>query len=198
MKLLQRWRPLQWRLCLLPLLALLALAQCGKESTSTPPSERGPITELAEPENALSEALMVSLGQARNYHHKADLLLRAGKTDEAVAAVEAVLAISFPPEAPESEDVILDTHARLAKLRILQNKLAEALSLVDEGIGISTRDSFFLANLHTVRGEVFEATANAAEPNSEAAKEATMNAISAFDASIKINERLLEKLGATQ
>jgi tetratricopeptide (TPR) repeat protein len=180
------------------LLALLALAQCGKESTSTPPPERGPITELAEPENALSEALMVSLGQARNYHHKADLLLRAGKTDEAVAAVEAVLAISFPPEAPESEDVILDTHARLAKLRILQNKLAEALSLVDEGIGISTRDSFFLANLHTVRGEVFEATANAAEPNSEAAKEATMNAISAFDASIKINERLLEKLGATQ
>ena len=182
---------------LLPLLALLAFAHCGKESRPPDP-ERVPVVELAEPENALSEELMVSLGQARNFHHKADLLLRSGKTEEAAAAVEAVLAIRFPPEAPETEDVILDTHARLAKLRILQGQLEGAMSLVDEGIALSTRDSFFLANLHTVRGEVFEATANAAEPNSEAAKQATIDAISAFDASIKINEGLLEKLGATQ
>lgn len=197
MKLLHHSKLLPGRYLLLPVVALLALAYCGKESGPTEP-ERRPVTELAEPENALSEALMISLGQARNYHHKADLLLRSGKTEEAAAAVEAVLAISFPPEAPESEDVILDTHARLAKLRILQGQLEGALSLVDEGIAISTRDSFFLANLHTVRGEVFEATANAAEPKSEAAKQATIDAISAFDASIKINERLLEKLGATQ
>ena len=84
------------------------------------------------------------------------------------------------------------------QLRIRQGQLSKAMSLLDEGIAMSTRDSFFLANLHTVRGEVFETMANAAEVNSEAAKQATIDAISAFDASIKINEGLLEKLGAAQ
>jgi tetratricopeptide (TPR) repeat protein len=176
---------------------VFALASCGKESTPTS-SEGAVRTELAEPEDALSEALMLSLSQARNYHHKADLLFREGKIDEAAQAVEKVLSIAFPGDAPESEDVILDTHARLAKLRILQARLDDALSLVDKGIASSTRDSFFLANLYTVRGEVFEAKAMAAEPNSEEARQATIEAIAAFDASIQINNGLLEKLGAGQ
>ena len=182
---------------LLSLAAVLALATCGKES-SPPPPEGSAVTQLAEPENALTESLMIALGQASNYHHKADLLQREGKIDEAAAAVEAVLKISFPADAPESEDVILDTHARLAKLRLLQKRPDEALSLVDEGIAMSTRDSFFSANLHTVRGQVFEAKAMAAEPDSDEAKQAAVDAISAFDASIKINEGLLEKIEAGQ
>ncbi len=197
MKLLHLRKRLPGGRWLLPVLALVVLVQCGKDSSTTKP-EVTPVTALAEPENALSEALMVSLGQARNYHHKADLLLSAGKIEEAIASVEAVLAISFPPEAPESEDVRSDTHARLAKLHIRQGQLRKAMSLVDKGIAMSTRQSFFLANLHTVRGEVFETMANAAEANSEAAKQATIDAISAFDASIKINEGLLKKLGARQ
>ncbi len=187
-----RWTPTGW-FGLLALVALIALGACRQDSGSKP-DESAPRTQLAEPENALSEALMVSLGQARNYHHKADLLLREGKIDEAATAVTAVLAIAFPKDAPESEDVILDTHARLAKLRVLQSRLDDAMDLVDEGIASSTRNSFFLANLHTVRGEVFEARANAEEPGSEAAKKATLSAIEAFDASIQINEGLLEKL----
>jgi hypothetical protein len=184
-------------LWVLSLTAVLALASCGKES-APPPPEGSAVTQLTQPENALTEGLMIALGQARNYHHKADLLLRAGKIDEAAAAVEAVLKIAFPAEAPESEDVILDTHARLAKLRLLQKRPDDALSLVDEGIAMSTRDSFFLANLHTVRGEVFESKATAAEPGSDEADQFAIDAISAFDASIKINEGLLEKLEAGQ
>ncbi len=183
-----------WRLgSFLLVTGLLSLPACRAES-DTNSQEKAPMTQLAEPENALSEALMVSLSQARNHHHKADLLLREGKVDDAAASVAEVLAIPFPGDAPESEDVILDTHARLGKLRILQGQLDEALQLVDEGINSSTRQSFFLANLHTVRGEVFEARAKLAEPGSEAAKVATLSAIAAFDASIQINESLLKLL----
>lgn len=173
----------------------LWLATCT-EDTEQP--RGGAVTELAEPENALSEALMVSLGQARNYHHKADLLVSEGKINEAAETVARVLEIPFPADASESEDVIFDTRARLAKLRVKQDKLGEAMVLVDEGISASTRESFFLANLYTVRGEIFEAMAAAAEPNSEEASQARRDAIEAFDASIQINKALLEKLGSGQ
>lgn len=140
---------------------------------------------------------MLSLGQAQNYHRKGDVLVSEGKIDEAANEVAKVLEIPFPKDAPESEDVILDTRARLAKLRVRQGKLDKAMKLVDEGIAMSTRESFFVANLHTVRGEIFQARAEAAdaiEENSEEARQAKRAAIEAFDASIQINNALLDKL----
>jgi hypothetical protein len=178
------------------LIALVFVPSCKEEAPAK--QQGGSVTELAEPENALTEALMVGLGQARNYHHKADLLVSEGKIDEAAEAVAKVLEIPFPADASESEDVILDTRARLAKLRVMQDRLDEAMILVDKGISLSTRGSFFLANLHTVRGEIFEARAKAAEPNSEEADAAKIDAIKSFDASIQINNALLEKLGSGQ
>ena len=176
---------------------VLLPSACGQEQ-SPANGQAGSLTELAEPENALSEALMLSLGQARNYHHKADLLVSVGKLDEAADAVAKVLEIAFPAKAPESEDVLSDTRARLAKLRVMQDRLDEAMTLVDEGISASSRESFFLANLYTVRGEIFEAKARVAEPNSQEAREAKLDAIKAFDASIQINKPLLEKLSSGQ
>lgn len=157
-------------------------------------AERGSLTKLQEPETALSEELMLCLGQAKNFHHKADVLLSDGKLDEAADEVENILAIPFPTNAPESEDALLDTRARLAKLRIAQDRLDDALELVDEGIRTTERKSFFLANLHTVRGEVFEARSKSFEPGSDEANRAKLEAIGAFDTSIQINNTLLEKL----
>ena len=172
------------------LLALVFWAGCADKEA---PTERSARTELSAPESALTEELMLSLGQARNYHHKADVLESEGKIDQAVVAVASVLDIPFPEGASESEDVILDTRARLAKLKVRQGKLDEAMALVDEGIAISTRQSFFLANLHTVRGEIFEAKA-ALETDQEKLREAKREAIEAFDASIQINKALLKTL----
>ncbi|MFT3754970.1 MAG: hypothetical protein QM769_03320 [Pseudoxanthomonas sp.] len=62
------------------------------------------------------EAVLIMLSEARAHQRLADLKLADGDVDAAVAAVREVLRIRFPPGAPETEDVFLDAHARLARL----------------------------------------------------------------------------------
>jgi tetratricopeptide (TPR) repeat protein len=160
---------------------------------------RGRVTQLPEPGDAIGEHLMLALAQAKNFHHKAKVYMADGKLDDATTAVRQILAIEFPAGAPEGEDVRLDAHALLAKLHLAQGQLEPAMTTVDRGIAAATRDSFFLANLHTVRGEIFEAIAAdfASDPSDQArdrAKQAWQSAIDAYDASIQINEQLQRAL----
>ena len=67
----------------------------------------------------------------------------------------------------------LDARARLAELLLAQHASAEALRMVGEGLAEATRESFFVANLYTVEGEILEAhgerrAANAAYDQSNA------------------------------
>ncbi|HTJ41106.1 MAG TPA: hypothetical protein VL463_03395 [Kofleriaceae bacterium] len=184
----------------IPLALALAFA-AGAVSCATRDDDRAPTggaTRLTEPEDALSEDLMVALAQAKNFHHKAKVYMSDGNLDEAVASVRQILAIQFPLGAPEAEDVRLDARALLAKLLVGQGKVEEAKRVVDEGIASASRDSFFLANLYTVRGEVFEATAALADDGSPDGKtraaDARKAAIAAYDKSISINEQLQKRL----
>lgn len=176
---------------MLVLLAFLTTSACKSD-----PAQKGATsqTQLATPENAITETLMLTLGQARNLHHKADILESQGKLEEAAQSVRQVLSLPFPSKAPESEDVRLDSQARLAKLLLAQGQHSDALALVDQGIAQSTRASFFQANLHTVRGEVLEAQASLEGVSPSASRQAKVEAIKAFDASIQINEALLKSL----
>lgn len=173
------------------LLLLVLLPACASRRDE---GQSGGRTELSDPADALSEELMLTLSQAKNFHHKANVLLSDGKLEESAAQVEMILAIEFPANSPEAEDVLLDARARLAQIRLSQGKLTTAMTLLDEGLSSQTRDSFFVANLHTVRGEVLEAQAALAEEGSEASRRAKIGAIKAFDASIQINNRLLQEL----
>jgi tetratricopeptide (TPR) repeat protein len=176
-------------------LAAVVATSCGNPDDATESSAR--VTALPGPDEALSEPLMLALAQARNYHHKADVLLREARVDEAAAALRQILSIPFPPGAPEAEDVLLDARARLAKLLTSgdQPEVADALAVVDQGIAAARRPSFFLANLYTARGEVLEVSAERlAERDPAAARAARVQAIEAFDRSIEINEALMRKL----
>jgi hypothetical protein len=112
--------------------------------------------------------------------------------------VRQILSLKFPANAPEADDVRLDARALLAKLLISQDKLDEATSVVDEGLAQASRDSFFVANLYTVSGEIHEARASkldAADPQlaPQIANERHA-AIGAYDHSIQINEALQKRL----
>jgi tetratricopeptide repeat protein len=184
-----RTRERPWlRAALSVLAAALWLAGCPKGSDSTtPPAEREPET--------LSEPLLIALAQAKNYHHQAEIRLADGDTEGAIAAVSRILTIPFPAGAPEGEETRLDARARLAKLYLGAGRLDEARRAVDEGLAAPGRDSFFLANLHTVSGEVHEAEARQLEPRDPAAARAARQAaLAAYDRSIQINERLQQKL----
>jgi hypothetical protein len=182
-------------------LAIAAAFAAGALSCATRGDDdrSAPSTRLTEPEDAVSEDLMIALGQAKNYHHKAKIYMGDGQLDAAIASVRQILAIQFPAGAPEAEDVRLDARALLAKLLVGQGKLDEASHVVDEGLASATRDSFFLANLYTVRGEVMTAQADAAAKDGSAdgklrAAELRKAAIVAYDKSNSIDEAIQKQL----
>ncbi len=176
-----------------------ALVALGFACSGEPDRKGGPVTRITEPEDAIDEALMLSLSQAKNFHHKARVYMSEGQLPLATESVRKILAIEFPTGAPEAEDVRLDARAMLAKLLVAQGQVDAAMSVVDEGLASSTRESFFVANLYTVKGEVLQAQAellvSTGEPaDAERAREVRKQAIVAFDKSIAINEALQKRI----
>src|ERR1051325_9105282 len=121
-----------------------------------------------------------------------------GNLPAATASVRQILSLSFPPGAPEADDVRNDARALLAKLLTSQGQMDEAARTVDEGLAQSQRESFFVANLYTVQGEIHEARAVAFDAAGESGKASAVDerraAIESLDRSIHINERLQKKL----
>lgn len=183
----------KYLMALFALCAVIAITgslSCGGEKE--PPVT----TRTADPTEVIGEDLMIALSKAKNYHHKARVYMSDGKIAEAIASVRAILSLEFPAGAPEAEDVRNDARALLAKLLVGQNQIEEAMTVVTEGIAQSERESFFVANLYTVQGEIHEARALQLDTANEKAKAAEERraAIGAYDKSIKINETLQKKL----
>lgn len=177
--------------------AAIAFGAAGPACQTEPARQQSgrAATRLPQPEQALSQKLMIALGKAKDFHHKADVYLSEGQVDRAARAVRQILTIPFPKDAPEAEDVRLDARARLAKLLIGQGHLDEAMTVIDRGLAGKPRPSFFLANLYTVRGEAYEARAKAvAATDPDAARDARTRALAAYNRSIQIDTALQRKL----
>ena len=173
----------------LSLAALGVFASCASERDT---GGQGDASEV------ISRDLMIALGQAKNFHRKAKIYMADGNLSAATAAVRQVLSLSFPRGAAEAEDVRNDARALLAKLLMSQGQIDEAARTVDEGLAQSQRESFFVANLYTVQGEIHEARAVAFDAAGESGKASAVEerhaAIESLDRSIHINERLQKKL----
>ena len=168
---------------LLVLALVLALAACQERTrVDTPAAERAPAVTV-------SPELLAALEEAQNLHHRADVLLRDGQADAAMVEVARVLQVRFPAGASEVEDVRLDARARLGKLYLGAGRLDEGERVVQEGLESATRDSFFLANLYNVRGELHEARA-ASLDDAAAAKAELHRAIEAYAHGQDINVRV--------
>ncbi|HEY5952226.1 MAG TPA: hypothetical protein VIV40_42300 [Kofleriaceae bacterium] len=173
-------------------IAITGWISCNNEKDATP------TTKTAEPTDVIGQDLMISLSKAKNFHHKARVFMSDGKVAEAIASVREILSLKFPPGAPEAEDVRNDARALLAKLLVGQGNVEEAMTVVTEGIAQSQRESFFVANLYTVKGEIHEARAAALDVNDASNKakivEEKRAAIEAYDKSNQINTVLQQTL----
>jgi tetratricopeptide (TPR) repeat protein len=198
--------PLSTAGALVAALALVTCVACQMDAPQPAPPG-GSVTKVPDPGNVIGEELMIALAQAKNFHHKAKVYMSDGNLADATAAVRQILSLRFPAGAPEAEDVRLDARARLAKLLVSQGQLEEAVRTVSEGLAQASRESFFVANLHTVQGEIHEARAAQLEGTiDQAADDAQRQqlakqvaaekraAIAAYDRSIKINEALQKRL----
>lgn len=155
----------------------------------------GDVTKLKEPTDVIDEELMIALAQAKNFHHKAKVYMSDGNSAEAIASVRQILTLRFPAGAPEADDVRHDARALLAKLLADQGQLDEAMRVVEEGLASVTRESFFVANLHTVKGEIHHKRAQRFEDKTDPQAIAERRAaIDALERSIKINETLQKQL----
>ena len=188
---------------LLSLLAVLGIAitvvACSEREAPPAPS----VTHVAEPTDVIGQDLMIALSQAKNFHHQAKVYISDGQTAKAIESVRAILSLKFPPGAPEAEDVRDDARALLAKLLVGQGQLDEAMTVVQEGIAGSQRESFFVATLYTVEGEIHEARAAqldaAGDPDSKArAVDEKHAAIAAYDKSNQIDLALQKQLMENQ
>lgn len=156
------------------LLLLLAAMACGKG-------------------RRIDERLMLSLEEARAWQHRADLHLADREVPAAIADVEQVLRIRFPPAAAEGEEARLDAWARLAQLHLGPAEADEtrALADIERGRAEATRDSFYRAHLETVAGEILEARARRLAPTeAERARTTRKEALEAYARSIAINQRV--------
>jgi hypothetical protein len=173
--------------------AVVAFAAC---QTDAPSSPQGSVTKVPDPGDVIDQELMIALAQAKNFHHKAKVYMGDGNLAAATASVRQILSLRFPGNAPEADDVRLDARALLAKLLVSQGQVEEAMRTVSEGLAQTSRESFFVANLHTVQGEIHEARAAQLDSANEKAKAAEERraAIAAYDRSIQINEALQKRL----
>lgn len=176
------------------LVLVVTLVTACTACTSDRP-EGKPTTRTADPTEVIDQDLMIALSKAKNFHHKARVYMSDGKLVEATASVREILSLRFPPNAPEAEDVRNDARALLAKLLVGQGQVEEAMTVVTEGIAQSQRESFFVANLFTVKGEVHEARAAALDATDKSRIDAEKHAaIEAYDKSNAINTVLQQRL----
>jgi hypothetical protein len=183
---------------LLLLLAVTTITGCSCTGDRDKPPEPPVTVKTADPTDVIGQDLMIALSKAKNYHHKARVYMSDGKIAEAIASLREILSLKFPAGAPEAEDVRNDARALLAKLLVSQNQIDEAMRVVQEGIAQSQRESFFVANLYTVKGEIHEARAALLDPNDATQKAKIVDekhaAIDAYDKSNSISTVLQDKL----
>lgn len=192
-------RAIRLAIVLVALVSTATITACSNERETAAPTSSSPsVTRVADSGDVIDQDLMISLAQAKNFHHKAKVYMTDGNLLAATASVRQILSVRFPAGTPEADDVRNDARALLAKLLVTQNQLDEAMRTIEEGLAQSQRESFFVANLYTVQGEIHEARAAQldaeGQPNKAKASDERRAAITSYDRSIKINEALQKQL----
>lgn len=179
----------------LPFVLLLVLAACAKQPS--PGADARPNASASASEAPVDDVLLAWLSAARSLHHEADLAEDASDPKQAIAALERLLASKRPRAAPEIDEVLADTHARLGDLRSKEGDFDGATKNVDAGLTLAKQVSYYRGHLLEVRGLVEErrAKALAAKGDTAGAKAAAEAAKKAFEEAVSVNFEFIDKHG---
>lgn len=140
------------------LVVALGLAACDRP---TPPPSASSSTDAGTP---VDLDVMAFLSEARSLHHEANVHENARDDKAAVQALEKLENAPRPhpdKRIPEVEEVLADTYARSAELRLRSGDIDGAAKDIAEGTAHATGDSYFHGHLLEVGGIVEEARAAA-------------------------------------
>ncbi len=176
------------------LAALLVVATCGLAVGCNPPHD----TISGDDAAVVDVDLLAFLSMARARHHEANLDESSGDLDGAIAALGQLVAAPRPhpdEKVPEVEEVLADTYARMADLRLKKNDVSGASKDVQAGLEHATEPTYFRGHLLEVYGIVEEArTAELADAGkSDEAEKAKAHAKQLLRQAVDIQERVIGK-----
>ncbi len=146
--------------------------------------------------------IMAYLSEARALHHEANLKESAGDLPGAILALDRLTGARRPHEGtrvPEVEEVLADTYARVAELRLRSGDTENAGRAVEVGLAHAPAPTYFRGHLLEVSGVVEETRAaqllDAGESTASAGARA--RAIRLLEEAVSVQEKVVhESLGA--
>lgn len=148
----------------------------------------------APSERVVDPVLLAFLSQARSAHHVADAHEATGDGAAAMRALQGLLAGAKPPaSAPEVDEVLADTRARLADLLSRAGRFDQADVEISQGLASAKTASYFRGHLFEVRGLVEERREKAlrAAGRGQEADQAQKRALSAYEEAMKIQAEVI-------
>jgi|GEM_PF-346346 len=142
-------------------------------------------------------AVMAYLSEARALHHQANVHEADGELSAAIAPLERLVGAARPhpnEPVPEVDEVLADTHARLADLRLRAGDVDGAAREVRAGMAHAPGPTYFRGHLLEVGGIVEEARAASladAGRGDEAAR-ARAGAIDLLRQAVDVQEKVIE------
>ena len=184
------------RICALG--AVLLVASCGnRQPAGGLAIERDPtpIASTVAAVGVVDDALMAYLSTARVLHHEADIAEDSSDSKAAIAALQRLLDKAVPRGAPEIDEVLSDTHARLGDLRAQLGDFDGAARDVDVGLTLARERSYFRGHLLEVRGLVAERHGKALAKSGDlaGAAKARLDAMKAYEEAIAVQDDVIKR-----
>ncbi|HEX3776918.1 MAG TPA: hypothetical protein VHV51_20740 [Polyangiaceae bacterium] len=174
----------------------LLFAACSRDQSNG--LERCAAVDAGTPVDPL---LLAFLSRARAAHHLADEHEAAGDLNAAIAPLVELVAGPLPHTgnelAPEVNEVLADTRARLADLRSRMGTYDLAFADAEAGLEHATEPNYFRGHLLETEGLVEERRAKSLEKSDAgAAARARAHAIELLEQAMSVQARVIDKSGA--
>jgi len=171
-------------------LTALLLLSCAKPSV---PISAEPREDGGAP---IDTDVMAYLSEARALHHQANLSEDSRDVPSAIVPLERLVHAKKPHEGttvPEVEEVLADTYARLAELRLRTGNLAGAESDAHAGLAHAPEPTYFRGHLLEIQGIIAETRAAdfADAGRAAAAEQLRSRARELLNQAVKIQEEVL-------
>jgi len=174
-----------WLLLALLSFGALPLGGCSKR-------ERG--DDCGPSERVVDPVLLAFLSQARAAHHLADEREAKDDVPAALRALQTLTENPKPPgNAPEVDEVLADTRARIADLMSRSGRFDQAEEELDAGLESAKTPSYFRGHLFEVRGLVEERRVKALRGTGrgQEAEQARDRSLGAYEEAMKIQAAVI-------
>jgi len=169
----------------LVLCGALALGGCSRRERS---DDCGEATRVVDP------VLLAFLSKARSAHHLADQHEAKEDHTAALRALEGLASEATPPgAAPEVDEVLADTRARIADLLSQAGRFDQADAAITQGLTHAKTPTYFRGHLFEVRGLVEERREKALRGTGrgQEADQAHERSLDAYEAAMKIQAEVI-------